>query len=300
MDLTPYGHDLAPEVCRAYNRAVQGLPHCHPVDEAHFDAAIGNTDPTGKRGSALRDRLTLVARDGASVAGFVDVGIGELGGRETGIIRFLCYERGNRKAGQALLDAAQIHLRQRGATEVQAFPQEHRYPFYLLKAAYLSERMDHVLALLTFNGYERTRGEVFLDWPDCVVDAPPAFDMPLKITVDHPTGNGTRPGLTVRASLDGREAGVCKNVCCGEYSPDPAAQDWLFTVGLGVDEEIQGRGLGKYLQLRALHEMRALGYRHAAISTAWDNHRAFLFYSNLGYRTSDWTYGLRRILPERE
>lgn len=27
---------------------------------------------------------------------------------------------------------------------------------------------------------------------------------------------------------------------------------------------------------------------------AWDNFRAFLFYSNYGYRVADWTYGLRR------
>jgi len=50
--------------------------------------------------------------------------------------------RGNRKAGQALLDTAEVHLRAHGATEIQALPQEHRYPFYMLKAACLSERMD--------------------------------------------------------------------------------------------------------------------------------------------------------------
>ena len=43
-------------------------------------------------------------------------------------------------------------------------------------------------------------------------------------------------------------------------------------------------------------EMRGVGYRHSAISTAADNHRAFLFYSNVGYHVSDWTFGLEKVL----
>ena len=54
------------------------------------------------------------------------------------------------------------------------------------------------------------------------------------------------------------------------------------------------QGLGRYLLQRALREMHGAGYRHAAISTHWRNYRAFLFYSNYGYRVVDWTYGLRR------
>jgi hypothetical protein len=41
-------------------------------------------------------------------------------------------------------------------------------------------------------------------------------------------------------------------------------------------------------------ELRRAGYRHAAISTALDNYRAALFYSNLGYQVVDWTYGYGR------
>jgi len=43
-------------------------------------------------------------------------------------------------------------------------------------------------------------------------------------------------------------------------------------------------------------ETHALGFRHAAISTALHNHRAFLFYSNFGYHVADWTYDSRRDL----
>ena len=66
---------------------------------------------------------------------------------------------------------------------------------------------------------------------------------------------------------------------------------------LGVDRHYQRRGLGRYLLLRALHELGRKGYRHATISTAADNYRALLFYSNVGFHMADWTYGWRRRLP---
>jgi ribosomal protein S18 acetylase RimI-like enzyme len=38
------------------------------------------------------------------------------------------------------------------------------------------------------------------------------------------------------------------------------------------------------------------GYRHGAISTAHDNDRAFLFYSNHGFCVADWTYEFSKKL----
>jgi len=63
-----------------------------------------------------------------------------------------------------------------------------------------------------------------------------------------------------------------------------------------VVDELQSRGLGRHLLQRSLKEMHGAGFRHAAISTALGNHRAFLFYTNYGYRVVDWTYGLGREL----
>lgn len=71
-----------------------------------------------------------------------------------------------------------------------------------------------------------------------------------------------------------------------------------MTTGLFIADEMQGRGLGKYLLRRALAEMRGAGYRHAIISTSLGNDRAFVFYSNFGYRFCDWTYGWRRELAQ--
>jgi GNAT superfamily N-acetyltransferase len=122
--------------------------------------------------------------------------------------------------------------------------------------------------------------------------------LPVEIAVEQKPGKGERPGLLVRALLDGEQAGVCESVSCGEFTRAEAVQDWMFTTWLGVEEAFRGQGLGKHVLHRALFEMRALGYRHAALSTARDNHRAYLLYTNVGYRMIDWTYGLKKQ-PDR-
>ena len=82
-----------------------------------------------------------------------------------------------------------------------------------------------------------------------------------------------------------------------EYTPEIQQHSAQFyNMWLGVNDEFQGRGLGRYLLQYALHEMHKIGYRHAVISTDWENYRAFLFYSNCGYRVVDWTYELEKDL----
>ena len=89
---------------------------------------------------------------------------------------------------------------------------------------------------------------------------------------------------------------VCQDEDC--QGTNAEAQDYGFVNWLGVTEGYQGGGLGKWLLLRTRNEMLERGYRHTAISTAVSNHRAFLFYSNYGYRVVDWTYGLSKSLLE--
>ena len=116
--------------------------------------------------------------------------------------------------------------------------------------------------------------------------------------MDWEDGRGEHPNCTVKAYRGDEQVGICESVCGGEFSSHPEAQDWLHTVWLGVEDEFQGQGLGRYLLQYALEETKKIGYRHAAISTAWENYRAFLFYSNCGYRTVDWTYGFVKDLSE--
>ena len=60
--------------------------------------------------------------------------------------------------------------------------------------------------------------------------------------------------------------------------------------------DFQGKRLGLHLLLRGFLEARDRGCQHSAISTAYDNDRAFLFYSNQGYRVVDWTYKFTKTL----
>lgn len=298
-DIVPYEPAMAAELVGLYNEAVQHVPHCYPVAAEKLAHALGPAMRQGPSLKRLHSEAVFVARDGPSPTGFIHAAVQYAKGAdldEQGVVRFFCYRRGRRAAGQLLLDAAEDYLRRRGLRRVAAGWQQCCYPFYHLEPAYLSDRLDHVHALLSLNGYRRASGEVFLDWPDYTPPQPQAPQVPADITVEWRPHEHLRPSLTVRARDGRNELGVCHCDPAAELSGAPEAHDWVFTTGLGVEERVRGRGLGRHLLQRALKEARLAGYRHAVISTAWGNDRALVFYSNFGYRVVDWTYGLRRDL----
>ena len=63
--------------------------------------------------------------------------------------------------------------------------------------AYLSDRLDHVSALLLFNGYRLTGGEVFLNGLDYEAAGLPRVDLDFDLTVAWPRERGLRPGCRV-------------------------------------------------------------------------------------------------------
>ena len=133
-----------------------------------------------------------------------------------------------------------------------------------------------------------------MDWENYSVTPTPT-SVPVTFSVDWEQGRGQLPNCTVTAYCnDLREVGVCESVSGGEFSSHPDAQDWLHTIGLDIEDPYQGQGIGRYLLQYSLQEMHKVGYRHATISTDWENYRAFLFYSNCGYRAVDWTYELEK------
>ena len=284
----------------AYNKATSDVPLCYPVAEDTFDRGLRELSEDRKKDCSIGWQEVLVARDGNDVVGFAHPAIGRLGEdkQAVGMIRFLAYDRGRRATGQALLTAAEARLRERGARSVQICPQEAIYPFYYAEAAFLSDRLDHVQALSAFSGYAKTRGEVFLDWPGFEPREPEPSAARADITVERREKPGRRADVFVHARVEGKEIGVCRSGSLAEASGAREADEWVFTHWLGVDREMQGKGLGRQLLRRSLVEAHALGFRHAAISTSWDNHRAFLFYSNFGYHVADWTYGYSRDLDE--
>ena len=297
MTITRYDPAMASELASAYNRLIRPVPHCYPIGPADFAAAVAGAKTEKNDDKPLHSQAAYVATEGGAMLGFVDVGVrpgGEPGEQSQGMVRFLWYERGQRATGQALLEAAETHLRHCGVKQVTAFHAHYSYDFYHVQSAYLSDRLDHVEALLGVNGYKRVAGEVFLDWPDFEPTEPDPTDVEADISSHWREREGRRPAVILSAHHDGRQIGECRCGRIGDYSDDEAARDWFIVHWLWTAKEVRRRGLAKHLLQRALVEMHGAGYRHSTISTAWDNHRASLFYGNVGYHVVDWTYALGR------
>ena len=297
MNIVQYTPKLQSALTEFYNRLTVNVPHCYPVNEEEFALAISRVnDEPDKKGGGLDSETAFIAIVNGAVQAFIHVGIGQIGDNRytpVGVIRFFGYERGARGAGQAVLEKAEAYLEVCNVAHIDAFSQDCRYRFYHFENAGLSDGLDHVQALFGFNGYQYCSGEVFLDWENYSVTPTPT-SVPVKFSIDWEQGRGQLPNCIVSAYCDGEEVGVCESVSGGEFSSHPDAQNWLHTVGLDVEDPHQGQGIGRYLLQYSLQEMRKVGYRHATISTDWENYRAFLFYSNCGYRVVDWTYELEK------
>ena len=302
MEIVQYTPDLQTSVTQLYNRLTADVPHCYPVNEDEFATAIRGvtTGKADKKEGGLDSEAAFVAIVKGAVQAFIHVGIGQVGDNreeDIGVIRFMGYNRGARRVGQAVLEKAEDYLKTHDVSKIFAFSQDCRYRFYHFEHAYLSDALDQVQALLGYNGYHRSEGEVFLDWENYTVTPVPS-NSPVTLSIDWQPGRGQLPNCTVRAFQNDEKVGECWSVSGGEFSSHPDAQNWLHTTWLGIEDEFQGQGLGRYLLQYELQEMNKVGYRHAAISTAWDNHRAFLFYSNCGYQTVDWTYEFAKDLSK--
>ncbi len=293
MQIEAYRPEMAPALAASFNELVTGLPYCYSVSAEQIAAAAAGAGSDER----LHSDAVFAVMQGDAALGMAHVAMEspeEPDAAPRGAIRFLWYTRGHRTAGQALLEAAEKHLRQHGARSVIAFHQDYRYPFYHIGHAYLSDRLAHIHALLGMNGYQRCAGEVYLLWPEYRPPAPGEPPSPVEVQLEWPRGRGELPGLIVHALRDGEQIGVCRNLSLGEFTDASEAQTHFLTVWLGIEEPAQGRGLGRFLLATALSELHDAGYRHAVISTSWTNHRACLFYSNFGYRANDWTYALAR------
>jgi GNAT superfamily N-acetyltransferase len=304
VEIVTYGMDMSVDVTALFNRELAGVPFCweakpdklsHSLDGYELSESVKSGD------DRLRNERVIVVLDAGRPVGFAIVGV-ELptkqSPRERGIISFLLYERGSRKAGQTLLDGVHRYLRECVTGEVVAFPQSFRFTPYHIKAAYLSEHLDHVQALLAVNGYARDCGEVYLagdTLPEDDVEAGNRLaGIDTKIMWEN--GGGELPNLTMKAFLGDDDIAECKHYSLGAFSDNPEAEATAFCVWLGVEDQYQGRGLGAYLLNASLIELRKRGFTRMAISTAHNNDRAFVFYANYGYRVVDWTWSYVRRL----
>ena len=298
IELTTYTPDLAQDLADFYNGQILGVPHCHATDKNNWkDLLLPLVEPTKTSPLRFHRRLKaqqfLIAREAGRIVGFVHSVIKRARkktGADRGTIAFLAYERGQRLAGQTLLTAAEDFFHSHDIQTVYAFPGSQRYPFYHLDSAALSERLDHVQALLAYNGYRLNNGVIFLERPDLRPSPPPMSPAYGDIQLDWSEHKGDLPNLRLEAVKDGTSLGICDCISFVYFGSLSPVREWFIVKWLGVEKEMLGQRLGLYLLERSLAEMQEVGYRHAAIGTGYDNHLAYLFYTNHGFRAVDWTY----------
>ena len=276
------------EIASHYNAAIQGVVHCHAIDAARIEREL-QTDS-----DRFATQEMIVADQG-----FVHVAIrSDKHGRpgSPAAIRFLTFSAGNHRTGLELIRAAEQWARDRSAPKIGAFYQGNTYSFYHSSSACLSDRIGHVQALLQVSGYRKSRGEVFLDAENIRNVAPVDLESSYAVNVEHKITECVRPSYSIRISVENETAGVCSVVSRESFGGFAEESDRLFFSWVGVEDAYQRRGLGRYLVRRALQEGNKIGYKHASISTALDNDRAFALYANEGFRVVDWTYGWKKTL----
>ena len=303
MEIIQYTPDMVTPLTQFYNRLIAEVPHCYPVREKEMADTISRifSGKDDKQGDRHDSETAFVATVGGVVKAFTHVGLCRVGPKanreDAGLIRFMGYERGARTAGQAVLEKAEEYLKAYDINRICAFRSGYEYRFYHLEYANLSNALDHVQALLGSNGYKCLPGWVFLDWKNYAI-TPMSSPIPVKHSVNWVQGRGQLPDCTVQVYQENELVGECCSVSGAEFSSHPDAQNWLHTLWIDIEGKFQGKGLGKYLLQYSLQEMHKVGYRHAQISTSWDDYRALLFYSNFGYRVVDRTYAYEKILSE--
>lgn len=299
MEIRQYTPDLAEEIAKAYNRQVRKVPYCYSITGEIFRAEVAKRLLQGAKDVPLEWQTEFVAIENNRVQGFIQVGAKpKTTDEREGIIRFFWYEPGHRTTGQALLGAAEQILRERGIRRVLAFHQNYTYGFYQLQYSYLSTHLGHIDALLRLNKYRRTKGEVFMQKLDFDPPEPKPTNPGLRISAQWEKRSTDRADLRIVGYMGEIAIAECTAHGIAEYANEETTKDWFYISWLGINESFREKYLGKYVLERTLLQMRRAGYRHAIISTSANNHVAFVFYTNLGFEVSDWTFGLRKILGD--
>jgi GNAT superfamily N-acetyltransferase len=294
MEIVTFEPQMAADLARCYNELVAPVPYHSPAREEWF------ADLRPAQFQSCTDEEILAAQDGGDVVGFVHVGISappthpwHVKG-EPGVIRFLSYRPGERPIGAALLEAAERWLRDHGRAEVVAEFSSYQYPFYPLPMGHISERVSHLPPLFGMAGYAVPESEVFFHWPDFQPPELARPELPFEVVVDETTTPASLREVRVRAMQGEREVGKCTMLSLSGDDWRPQLADWCICELLLVAESLRGRGLGRYLLVAGLAEMRQAGCRHAMISTDWNNYLACLLYTNVGYRFLDRTFGFSK------
>ena len=314
MEITYVEVEEAGSLAPFYNAEFAGRPYCYPVSAQEFHAGARFRADADEPYRNLAQERFLVARRDGEVLGFAHLAlwskvsddliwiglhlVEDILDHRVGLIRFFHYKRGQRRAGQAILDEAEDYFRQWGVKQIRVFSY-YAYRFCLFDRTFLFDSMAHVHALLRANGFRITRGNALLD----LRARPPAEPSPpaggLEVRTEVEEGRGDLPNASVRLLRQEEEIGSCSAVSHGHYCRAGEAQTSYYVGWFGTAGPERGKGLGKYLLQVLLWEMHKLGYDNATLYVALDNPVAQLLYTNGGFGLVDNMYVLFKDM-ERE
>lgn len=302
MEIIQYNPNLLTPLTEFYNEFTVDVPHCYPVKEEDLEFATSGV--LGKSKYYDKDdfesEIAYVALQDGNVKAFIHSGMEQDrddNNDKTAHILFFGFNVNDRQAGHEILKKTECYFQSRDVTKIYAYDRHHRYPCYHFAYAQLSDTLGHVQALLGDNDYRQIHGQAFFDWENFKATPTPP-KIPVTLSIEWYDGRGKLPNCNITAYKDGKKVGVCWCNSGGRYSSHPDAQDWVYTDWIGVEDDYQGQGIGKYLLQFSLQESYNIGYRHASLSTDSQNIRAFLLYGNCGYRVVDWTYGYSKNLNQ--
>lgn len=301
MEVIQYTPEMVKPLTEFYNNLIAEVPHCYPVKEEEFvNVMRGVTSQSENSDNVLEHETAFVAIQNGAIVSVIHIGLYKDEDNDDikhGVIRFLGYKRGERQAGQTVLEKAEEYLKEYNVSTIRAFS-THQYSFYHVEYANLSLKLDHIHALLLFNGYESENSWCCLDWENYDV-SPESSPIPIEISVNLKDGRGNLPDCKIKIHINGEEVGECESVSGAEFSSHPNAQDWIYTEWIGIEEDYRGQGLGKFLLMYSLQEFHKIGYKHASLSAFWNNYHALLFYYKLGYRVVDRTCLYEKVLTKK-
>ena len=295
IETVNYTSSMARDLATFFADLVGGVPHCRSLTPDEIDFAVGGNERRKNR--RIQPEVKLVAVSGSEVVGLALIGQGRTGTmRPTGrgIVRFLGYKRGCRRAGQMLLNAVESHALENNASSLTIFSRN--FPFFRsLPQASLSNHLAHVQGLLTARGYVRSKGHVILEWP-CFPQEPVPTSCPLDFRSETVPEDGDMPALRVTSFLNASEVGVYFSRPFRTSEVKKGEGPWLCVNDVDVVEAEQGKGYGWLTLQRGLYDASQLGYRSAIIGTNENNGPALSLYANMGFRPVDWTYDFHRDL----
>lgn len=279
---------------RLYCSLTSGLPHGFPPTLDEFSPSF--------TGAVLNHQVsqTFVAEEGGEIVGFARIGkYAHVPDRWTlaregeGLLFGPMILSGCREAGLELLRAAEMFLtRHRSRLQIAFDPVEATsIPFYNGGWCGLSERLTEVVQLLALYGFRVRHREFCMTCQELPAENPAEPQPPF-----HLQRAAQASYRFVQKVFDrSLPVGSCYySLMNPATSRHPDARFVGYINGLSVQQNYQGRGLGRLLISHSLRHLRELGCTQVYLTTGAENYRAQNLYYSLRFALVDSTITLSR------